>query len=202
MSPGTASPPPVHPSSPANDGGPGLGFLGGTFLGIALLLAVDLAWDQVQGRAGVLHLILESVAGAAALVLGVRLLKALRRKGRTIAHLELALHASQEDARRWRGEAAQLLAGLGRALDQQFDRWRLSPAEREVALLLIKGLSSRDIAGLRSTSERTVRQQAQDVYRKAGLSGRAELSAFFLEDLLLPVHRPEGDPQGQAEPQR
>jgi hypothetical protein len=35
----------------------------------------------------------------------------------------------------------------------------------------------------------TVRQHAVAVYRKSGLAGRAELSAFFLEDLLLP-HRP------------
>ncbi len=32
-----------------------------------------------------------------------------------------------------------------------------------------------------------MRQHAVAVYRKSGLSGRAELSAFFLEDLLLPL---------------
>jgi hypothetical protein len=32
-----------------------------------------------------------------------------------------------------------------------------------------------------------VRQHAVSVYRKSGLAGRAELSAFFLEDLMLPV---------------
>ena len=31
-----------------------------------------------------------------------------------------------------------------------------------------------------------MREQARALYRKAGLSGRASLSAFFLEDLLLP----------------
>ena len=31
-----------------------------------------------------------------------------------------------------------------------------------------------------------MRQQSLAVYRKSGLSGRAELAAFFLEDLLLP----------------
>ncbi len=35
-------------------------------------------------------------------------------------------------------------------------------------------------------SERTVRQHAIAVYSKSGLAGRAELAAFFLEDLLLP----------------
>jgi hypothetical protein len=32
-----------------------------------------------------------------------------------------------------------------------------------------------------------VRQHAVAVYRKSGLAGRAELAAFFLEDLLLPA---------------
>jgi hypothetical protein len=39
----------------------------------------------------------------------------------------------------------------------QFERWSLSTAESEVALLLIKGLALKEIALLRATSERTVR---------------------------------------------
>lgn len=65
--------------------------------------------------------------------------------------------------------------------------WNLTPAERGVAQLQLKGLRHRDIAELRRTSERTVRQQALNVYRKSGLNGRSDLAAFFLEDLLLPV---------------
>jgi DNA-binding CsgD family transcriptional regulator len=83
----------------------------------------------------------------------------------------------------------ELLRGLGDAIDAQFDRWSLTPAEREIALLLLKGLSHKEIAAVRSASERTVRQQAQAIYAKANLSGRAALSAFFLEDLLLPADR-------------
>src|SRR5213078_4265991 len=91
-----------------------------------------------------------------------------------------------EDARRWNSEAQHVLQGLGAAIDRQFDRWGLTDAEREVALLQLKGLRHREIAELRHTSERTVRQQALAVYRKAGLAGRSDLAAFFLEDLLLP----------------
>jgi len=69
-------------------------------------------------------------------------------------------------------------------------RWRQStPAEREIALFILKGLSAKEIADLRDTSERTIRQQAQAIYSKANLSGRAALSAFFLEDLLVPIDR-------------
>ena len=47
-------------------------------------------------------------------------------------------------------------------------------------------LSFKEAAAVRDTSERTVREQARSLYKKAGLAGRSELSAFFLEDLLLP----------------
>src|SRR5690606_27259970 len=86
----------------------------------------------------------------------------------------------------WRARAEQLLRGLGEAIDAQLRSWRLTPAERETALLLLKGLGHKEIAAVCGRSERTVRQHAVAVYRKSGLGGRAELSAFFLEDLLLP----------------
>lgn len=94
-----------------------------------------------------------------------------------------------EDARRWNRETQDVLQGLGAAIDRQFDRWGLTPAEREVALLQLKGLRHKAIAELRQTSERTVRQQALSVYRKSGLNGRTDLAAFFLEDLWLPPSR-------------
>jgi DNA-binding CsgD family transcriptional regulator len=113
-----------------------------------------------------------------------------RHRSRTL-DIELAAaraeaRRSSDDARRWNLEAQNALQGLGAAIDRQFDRWMLTAAEREVALLQLKGLRHRAIAELRHTSERTVRQQALAVYRKAGLGGRTDLAAFFLEDLLLP----------------
>jgi DNA-binding NarL/FixJ family response regulator len=56
-------------------------------------------------------------------------------------------------------------------------------------MLLLKGLSHKEIAEVRAITEATARQQARAVYRKAGLSGRADLAAFFREDLLLPAQR-------------
>jgi DNA-binding NarL/FixJ family response regulator len=71
-------------------------------------------------------------------------------------------------------------------IDREFTKWDLTEAERSVALMLLMGLSHREIATRRGTCEGTVRQQALAVYRKAGLSGRSSLSAFFLEELVLP----------------
>jgi DNA-binding CsgD family transcriptional regulator len=75
---------------------------------------------------------------------------------------------------------------MGHAIDRQFEAWELTPAERDVALLLLKGYSHKAIAKHTSRSPQTVRQHAATVYRKGSLAGRAELSAYFLEDLMLP----------------
>lgn len=93
----------------------------------------------------------------------------------------------------WRRAAAADLAGLARAIDRQLALWGLTPAEREVALLLLKGFGHKEIARLRATSETTIRQQAAAIYRKADLSGRAALQAYFLEGLFLP-ERPGTEP--------
>ncbi len=102
---------------------------------------------------------------------------------RVIRDLELARAQGQ----RWRSEARSHLKGLGDAIEQQFTRWNLTDAEREVALLLLKGLSHKEVATVRAVSERTVREQSRSIYTKSSLTGRAALSAFFLEDLLAPI---------------
>ncbi len=90
-----------------------------------------------------------------------------------------------QQAAQWQQRASRLMAGLSEMVNDQFSQWSLSEAEKEVALLLLKGLSHTQIAQARNTKSRTVRQQAASIYQKANLSGRAELSAFFLEDLWL-----------------
>ena len=97
------------------------------------------------------------------------------------------LDAARIQGRQWRDETRTLLRGLGEAIDRQFVTWKLTEAEREVGLLILKGMSLKEIAAVRVTSERTIRAQARSIYAKAGLSGRAALSAFFLEDLLAPI---------------
>ncbi len=74
--------------------------------------------------------------------------------------LDRELAETRADAQRWSREAQDVLKGLGAAIDRQFDKWGLTPAERDVALLQLKGLRHKEIADLRQTSERTVRQQA------------------------------------------
>ena len=69
-------------------------------------------------------------------------------------------------------------------VDERFDDWGLTPAERDVALFALKGCSIAEIAGLRDTSEGTVKAQTNAIYRKAGVTGRPQFLSLFVEDLM------------------
>ena len=167
-----------------------------SFAVIAMLIGFDMAFDYRAGTAPA-HLFSEAFVMALA-VAGVGLLgRQLLRAREHAARLSMDLEAARVEAERFRSEARDALRGLGEAIDRQFTRWNLTRAEREVGLLLLKGLSHKEIADARSTGETTIRQQALAIYRKSGLRSRAELSAFFLEDLLLPVAE-RGDAITQA----
>lgn len=174
-----------------------------TFGTMTILAGFDLALD-LKERLSLKHTLIEEsifVVGLAGLFLiGTRLLRTLKRerafKSASLSREEALrseaaglverLAATEREATHWKQEAGALLEGLGVAIDAQFGRWGLTRAERGVALLLLKGLSHKEIAQIRTVSEATVRQQSQGVYRKAGVSSRNDLAAFFLEDLLLP----------------
>ncbi|MCG8547654.1 MAG: LuxR C-terminal-related transcriptional regulator [Alphaproteobacteria bacterium] len=120
-----------------------------------------------------------------AIVLGIFLFE-LRAQRRTLKELSAQLNKG-------RGQLAQLdtrsreIAGQYRAVMQkQFDAWKLTASEQDVVIGMLKGLSFREIAELRETREKTVRQQASAVYRKAGVASRHELAAWFFEDMLEP----------------
>ncbi|MBK9030946.1 MAG: helix-turn-helix transcriptional regulator [Myxococcales bacterium] len=165
---------------------------GAALAAVAVLAALDLLGDLRAGTTA-LHVVVEgSIAVIGAAGAGV-MARRVWRLGRRIHAAEAAVvgltrdvAAAQADAARWRAEASELVRGLADAIDRQLAAWQLTPSEAEVARLLLKGLSHKEIAGVRDASEATVRQQATSLYRKAGLAGRAELAAFFLEDLLGP----------------
>lgn len=69
-------------------------------------------------------------------------------------------------------------------LEENFDAWALTPSERDVALLSIKGLSIADIARIRRTKEGTIKAQFNAIYSKAGVSGRQQLLSLFIEELM------------------
>jgi DNA-binding CsgD family transcriptional regulator len=154
--------------------------------GIGFLAALDALSDLGSGASWG-HLAAElGVAGTAATCAALLWTRYLR----TRSDLQAARHTletARADAEHWQRRNQEILRGLAAAIDEQLVRWQLTAAEKEVAFLLLKGLSFKEIAGVRGASERTVRQQGLAIYAKSGLAGRAELAAFFLEDLLVPT---------------
>ena len=154
---------------------------------------IDLVMDQPQNWLS-FHMIFETLMLAGALVMATTLWLGWWRSAHSAVALRQSLAKESAERDAWKASAQAALEGLGRAIDQQFAAWRLTPTEREVALMLLKGYEHKQIAALTSRSERTVRQHAGVVYEKSGLGGRAELAAFFLHDLMLP--KPDRGAQG------
>ena len=100
-------------------------------------------------------------------------------------------NSAQERLRRASGAFLDLL-------EERFVEWGLTPAERDVALFAIKGMSTAEISVLRATSEGTVKAQTNAIYRKAGVSGRSQLLSLFIDDLM----RDEGTVRAAAQPRQ
>lgn len=102
--------------------------------------------------------------------------------GVVLGSLELrraASHQQNQDA-----TIAKANGEMNRVIQVQFDTWQLSKAERDVAYLALKGLDIAEIASARHAAPGTVRAQLSAIYSKAGISGRAQFAAHFVEDLL------------------
>ena len=91
----------------------------------------------------------------------------------------------ENDLSSTRNRLEEIAQEYSKHIQAQFKTWKFTLSEKEVALLILKGLSFNEIAEIRNTKEKTVRQQASNIYSKSGVSSRHELAAWFLEDLLL-----------------
>jgi DNA-binding NarL/FixJ family response regulator len=155
--------------------------------GVGLLISLEILEEPDLTLVEILFEMIEPTLIVVTAAGVVYLMQRTKRQHEEQLSLLRDLEVARTEGAKWRSDMREVLKGLGDAIDGQFDRWGLTPAEREVALLMLKGLSHKEIAAVRQSSERTVREQARSIYGKANLSGRAALSAFFLEDLLLPA---------------
>jgi DNA-binding NarL/FixJ family response regulator len=94
------------------------------------------------------------------------------------------LISTQNEAEKWKNKSDYLVKSYREFIDKEFTKWKLSKSEQEVAALLLQGMSSKDIATRRSTSDRTIRNQCQVIYQKSNLKGKNELMAYFLKQVL------------------
>lgn len=82
--------------------------------------------------------------------------------------------AQQSRSTRWQAAGFEFVV-LSWPLSLQLDS--LTAAELEVVMALVRGHSNEGIAATRGRSAKTVANQVQSIYRKLGVSSRAELVA-------------------------
>ena len=130
----------------------------------------DIVVDLLRKNESGLHLAIEGMVFIATLlVLTNEIVRVMR--------LRSDLHQEQN-------KVARLSGHLADVIERDFASWGLTDSEREIAILLIKGLSMQEIGTLRGVKEKTVRQQATSIYAKSNCPNRHELAAKFIEDLL------------------
>ena len=152
---------------------------------VFLLVAVDIYNDSQEGVV-IWHISMEGLIATFALFGIFYLLKESFLTKNNLIKANREFFDYRMESEKWRNESKKYIDGLASAIDAQLDKWDLTKAEKDVAFLLLKGLSSKEIADIRSTAEKTVRVQATAIYAKSGTANRSELSAYFLEDLLVP----------------
>ena len=139
------------------------------------------------------HIVEEGVIVLISALAVIYLIIEMRRRTRELATLANTLSSADQQLANITKEMKSARRKYSEVIHQQFDEWRLTGGEQQVGLLLLKGLSFKEIAVVRSTQEKTVRQQASTVYGKSGLDGRHAFSAWFLEDFMV-AEKPETEP--------
>jgi DNA-binding CsgD family transcriptional regulator len=111
--------------------------------------------------------------------------------------LLLQMRRKQADMARGLSVAAGAIDAIMR---RYFRDWDLTPSECDVAAFTIKGFSITEVAQLRGSAEGTVKTHLNAIYRKAGVSGRAQLVSLLVEDLFAaPLLGDAADRQSLAE---
>ncbi len=164
------------------------------FTAIATIVLIDLGIDALEGAKS-LHLLTEGIIGLIALGGIFLIMRESITLKRSLEEQKKSSAILAAEAQQWKSRSKKYLEGLGNAIEEQLDHWKLTPSEKEVAFLLLKGLGLKEVAEIRKTTEKTARAQAISIYAKAGVTGRSELSAFFLEDLLTPRESSASSPE-------
>jgi DNA-binding CsgD family transcriptional regulator len=167
-----------------------------TLLAVVLAAGLDLALDQPQTLLSV-HVLVELTVLVTSLTLALYLWRAWFLTRTKLVSSRESLAESVRELEDWRDASSDSMRDFSVAVANQMRSWGLTPAEREVAVEVLKGISHKQIAARTNRSERTVRQHAVSIYSKSGLGGRAELAGFFLNELA--VISAEGDPKIPSE---
>ncbi|MBO1925069.1 LuxR C-terminal-related transcriptional regulator [Thiomicrorhabdus sp. 6S3-12] len=156
-----------------------------TFTLLFVISAIDIVHDFEDMGTLNPHVMVEMVMGIISFIALAVVLNSIFHQSRQLDQVNQNLNKTQQALDDATTQALKLRGEFSKLIQHQLTEWQLTPSEKEVALLLLKGLSLEEIAQIRNTKEKTVRQQASNLYKKAAVSGRHELTAFFFEDLLF-----------------
>ncbi|WP_206199099.1 helix-turn-helix transcriptional regulator [Thiomicrorhabdus indica] len=155
------------------------------FITIFIISAVDISHDFKDFGHMNAHIWVEMFMGLLSFIAFSVILLSIRQQGKNLETANEDLTQVQQELKKSHDKIQKLAEEFSLMVLAQFEEWQLTNTEKEIGLLLLKGLSTVEISEIRDTREKTVRQQASNLYRKAKLAGRHELSAYFFEDLLL-----------------
>lgn len=158
-------------------------FFIGLLVVITVMTTTDLVIDYYE-ESDAWHLAIEALVIVLSLAgLGYLIKEAIARR-RELESLTAKLEYTEQSLSESREHVRNANRAYSEVIQKQLDDWQLTPSEKDVAVLLLKGLSFDEIASVRKTKEKTVRQQATAIYRKSNLNGRHEFAAWFFEDFL------------------
>ncbi|MGE5542407.1 MAG: helix-turn-helix transcriptional regulator [Bacillota bacterium] len=99
------------------------------------------------------------------------------------------------------GEAGEDCTEPGRtcaSTDAFLDQYRLTPREREIALLLLDGRDNPSLRTLLKISNNTLKTHLHSIYQKMAMSGRREMLAEYYKFALMDGHAAAGGHGGPA----
>ena len=150
---------------------------------VVIASGVDL-FDDLSHGADTGHIVKEAIIINISFFAIIWFLSALLKQRLEIKSLRQELEARKNPKTPPDQYVLEARKKLRDVVTQQFSDWNLTDSEIDVGWLLLKGLSLKEIAIVRSTQEKTVRQQASAIYKKSGVEGRHAFSAWFIEDIL------------------
>lgn len=143
-------------------------------IGVQSVCAIVFLWDVIydlqEPLVATWHIVPEAMASLA-LIIGigfevVYLVHLLQRKTSLERSVEMASAQLQD------------------IIQSHFDSWKLTASERDVAALMIKGLSISEIASVRGSADGTVKAHLSAIYRKSNARNRAEVLSHIMDTLI------------------
>jgi len=153
---------------------------------LTVIIAFDISdlYTDISLEAETDHLYIEALMILVTTLVIIYLIMQVISQRNAMIGLEKELEESKQLFQEQKFQMQEARKKYSEVIRKQFIEWQLTGSEIETAYLLLKGLSFNEIAEIRGIKEKSVRQQASQIYQKANLPGRHALAAWFFEDFM------------------